>query len=323
MMKLSNTIKMIPFTHDHVEQARRIAFTEYEAERSYVKSLLQIMDIPDLSSFADFKRGVAAVEGDQLVGYMCFYPPVKDAFGTTNTKGTFSPIHAHGVIGENRELIYSLLYQEAAKVLVDEGIISHAIALYAHDQEAIKSFYQYGFGLRCMDAIRLLDELPMNDITSYTYEELPKVNWGKLTNFTNMLISHLGDSPTFMNFPSMSEEEFLEILSEDHRFFVAKDEEKVIAYMKIGNEGETFITGNQTMRNIVGAFCLPEYRGTGVYQNLLAHVIATLKKEGFLYLGVDFESFNPTARGFWLKHFEAYTNGVVRRIDEKSVKGNN
>jgi hypothetical protein len=36
-------------------------------------------------------------------------------------------------------------------------------------------------------------------------------------------------------------------------------------------------------------------------------------------LGVDFESLNPTAYGFWLKYFDAYTHSVVRRIDEKAV----
>jgi hypothetical protein len=40
-----------------------------------------------------------------------------------------------------------------------------------------------------------------------------------------------------------------------------------------------------------------------------------LKAENYLRLGVDFESFNPTAWGFWLKHFQAYTYSDVRRID--------
>jgi len=31
---------------------------------------------------------------------------------------------------------------------------------------------------------------------------------------------------------------------------------------------------------------------------------------------VDFETFNPTAYGFWSKHFELYTNSLTRRIDE-------
>ena len=74
------------------------------------------------------------------------------------------------------------------------------------------------------------------------------------------------------------------------------------------------------MMNICGAFCLSEYRGSGIFNNLLSYLVTTLKGEGYTRIGVDFESFNPTARGFWLKHFTEYTNSVVRRIDEKSLK---
>ena len=44
-----------------------------------------------------------------------------------------------------------------------------------------------------------------------------------------------------------------------------------------------------------------------------------LKTQGYTRLGVDFESINQTAYGFWLKHFDAYTNSVVRRIDEHAI----
>lgn len=33
-------------------------------------------------------------------------------------------------------------------------------------------------------------------------------------------------------------------------------------------------------------------------------------------MDAEIQSFNPTAYGFWLKYFTAYTNSVVRRIDE-------
>ena len=50
------------------------------------------------------------------------------------------------------------------------------------------------------------------------------------------------------------------------------------------------------------------------------YAITVLKEEGYTRLGVDFESINPTARGFWLKYFSAYTHGVVRRIDERILR---
>lgn len=34
---------------------------------------------------------------------------------------------------------------------------------------------------------------------------------------------------------------------------------------------------------------------------------------------MDCETFNPTALGFWSKHFTPYTRNVVRRIDENAL----
>jgi spore germination protein YaaH len=52
----------------------------------------------------------------------------------------------------------------------------------------------------------------------------------------------------------------------------------------------------------------------------LNNAINTLKTEGYTGLGVDFESINPSGSGFWLKYFDAYTNSVVRRIDERIMQ---
>jgi len=81
-------------------------------------------------------------------------------------------------------------------------------------------------------------------------------------------------------------------------------------------DGETFIVDDSDYIHVSGAFCLPEHRGQGVYPNLLNYAIHILKAENYSRLGVDFESINPTAWGFWLKYFSAYTHGLVRRIDE-------
>jgi hypothetical protein len=42
-----------------------------------------------------------------------------------------------------------------------------------------------------------------------------------------------------------------------------------------------------------------------------------LKAEGVTYLGVDYETLNPTALNFWSKYFKPYTFSFARRIDER------
>lgn len=120
--------------------------------------------------------------------------------------------------------------------------------------------------------------------------------------------------------PETQEEFMASSMQEGARYFVAEQNGKICAFVKISVPGETFVARGDTYRHIRGAYCLPEHRGKGLYQNLLNFTISVLKREGYTTLGVDFESFNPTARGFWLKYFTAYTNSVVRRIDERIMQ---
>ena len=88
----------------------------------------------------------------------------------------------------------------------------------------------------------------------------------------------------------------------------------VLACIDITGEGENFVGYDKKMRNIHGTYCVPEFRGQNVIQDLLEHVIRTLKTEGYELLGVDHESTNPTANRFWRKYFTDYTCSVLRKI---------
>ncbi len=321
------------FVKGDLQEATELARMNYEKECEFLGGLPKAMELPDLTYFAENNLGVTAWDGSRMIGFLGTYRPVSDAFGTTNVKGCFTPIEAHGALhGEfgisnyyNRDRIYSRLYQAAADKWVRAGIRSHAIALYADDKEAINSFFYNGFGMRCIDAIiSLKDDLEEKNIglveqSDLKYYEMPKEEWGELTDVHNDLISHLGASPSFMRIPQISREELYQRAGEDVRYFGVKYQGSYIAYLKVSDSGENFITEHPLMMNICGAFCKPDYRGTNIIHNLLRMLIITLRNEGYLYLGVDCESFNPNARGFWMKYFNPYTYSLVRRIDEKAV----
>lgn len=312
-------MKIVDFTIEHVEEAMNIAIQNYNAERYYVPALPPVDKFPNMTSLAENGLGVTAFEGDEMLGFLCFYAPWDNMF-TTNSRGTFSPIHAHGTAVQNREMIYKRMYQAAAEKLVSQGAASHAIALYAHDQEAQRAFYTYGFGLRCMDAIRLMERIEAIACPDVTYSQLGKENIEAISPLRRSLSAHLGQSPCFMVNSEDETERWLErAKNRDSIVFVAIKDEQIIAFIEIIDIGENFATKCAIMKNICGAFCSSELRGKGIMPNLLNHAMRTLEAEGFTRLGVDFESFNPTAYGFWLKHFDAYTYSVVRRIDEHAI----
>jgi len=318
-------IEIVDFAKEHISQAVNIAKENYENERKYIDILPLISELPDFSPFLENKLGVSAFDGKKLVGYLCFFNPRKNAFGTTNDTGVWSPMYGNGIIECNHKNIYLRMYQEAAKKLYALGITNHSITIYAHNNSIQNQLYRYGFGLRCIDAIRPMKEIEVKNESKFTFTELEHNEFHLIYPIGLLLDAHLKSSPMFMCreekiYEEGDEYKFAEWqIQQEVRYFAAKDGEKIIAYIKISDEGENFVCDVSDMQNICGAYCLPEYRGQEIVQNLLNYVIIKLRGEKYVRLGVDFESFNPTASGFWLKYFTEYTQSVVRRVDDRFI----
>lgn len=308
------------FTYLHLEQAQILARQNYIEEKQIVHKLPENITIPDLTYFAENKLGVVAMEKECLLGYLCCYEPWENAFGS-NAKGTFSPLQAHGAVIDNRELIYSMLYQRAAQKWVEQGITYHGVTLYAHDDKAKKALFNYGFGLRCMDAIKAMDIIKVKHKANVNIRQLSQEEIVRIRPLREQLSAHLSESPCFMY---STEQEYQNwILRAEKRnsiLYAAFEGEKVIAYIEGKYGGDNFVTEISDMLSICGAFCLPDYRGEEIVQSLLNVMIEESVSEGYKWLGVDYESFNSTAYAFWNKYFEPYTNSVTRRIDEAILK---
>lgn len=154
-----------------------------------------------------------------------------------------------------------------------------------------------------------------------SYEEIPSENAYLIRPLRKCLSEHMGKSCCFMYSKEAEFEDWvLKREKNGSRIFIARKEMDIIAFLEISDEGENFITDIKEMKNICGAYCLPEYRGQQIMQGLIDYTSNILYHEGYKFLGVDYESFNPTAFHFWQKLFAPYTCSVVRRIDEGILK---
>jgi len=166
-----------------------------------------------------------------------------------------------------------------------------------------------------------MDDIPAPPCDGYVFMELAPEDILDLLPLDNLLDESYLDSPFFMFREKNSKEEFLQDYAHYNSiYFVAKYEGKIVAYVRAEPDGETFIQDTPGYLHEKGAYCLPEHRGKGISQKLLSLLVQKLKSQGYTRLGVDFESFNPSGSGFWLKHFDAYTCSVVRRIDESAIQ---
>ena len=306
---------IVNFEKLHADAAKDLALANYREEQSFVPELPDASDFPELNWFAEKGLGVAALEDGRLVGYLCWVGPYENAFNS-GIRGIYVPLHAHGAVAEGRDRIYQRLYQAAAEKWVSLGALSHAITLYTHDTQALQAFFGYGFGLRCIDAIRPASPIPGMLPEGITCRILPKSQAGNIRQLRRLLSAHLMQSPCFIPDTPENIERWIDMAeNRDSRVFAAEKDAEAVAFIEVKEDGENFVTGTPAMENICGAFCLPEFRGTGLFAALLNAVVSELNRRNIPLLGVDYESFNPTASGAWRKYFAPYTYSVVRRID--------
>lgn len=314
-------MRMVTLTPRLAEQAAMLAYSAYARERRVVTCLPPRPAWPELGEAACLELGVAALEQNRLVGFMCAAAPAERVFGSTHARGVFVPMGCHGSNvedAEQRQRIYAAMYTAAARLWVRAGALSHAIALYAHDEALQRLFFRYGFGMRTVDAMQAIEEVPDGPLPlGFSFRELSCCEINLVEPLHRLLYQHFLCSPFFMkrDVPELA------AVSEGSRYFVAEQSGKVVSYIKLAAEGETLIARRaHAYWHIDGACTLEDYRGQGIGSALLSYVLHVLRTEGTTRAGVDFESINPVAARFWQHYFTPYTCGVVRRIDERIVE---
>jgi GNAT superfamily N-acetyltransferase len=205
---------------------------------------------------------------------------------------------------------------------VAAGILTHAIGTYAHDRDVQQSFFESGFGGRTVDAIRDLTPIAASVPNGITIREVGVADADAISGLADRLTTHLRQPPMFMPLTGIVSREVAarQIREGRYRFVAAFESDRAVAYLRWQDEGETFVAADTATQNITGAYALPKVRGTGVAAALVAWLIDHLREQGYERCGVDYESFNYTAQGFWPKHFTPYSIGVVRRIDERILE---
>lgn len=266
--------------------------------------------------------GKAVLQDGKLAGFLAFYGPINNFFG--NCDGAFSPLGCSAFGTQNRELIAAVLLQNCMEELLKNQITHIAISRYAGDNEIGRLLNLNSFGMRCSDAMMVLENYelePQNcrvsDSKELSFVFLEGQQRMKMKELDQALTAHLLSSPCCF---ITNETDFHSLVSDSEKEVIAayvKDE--IVGYMILTHGGETFLAERESVRSICGCYVKPEFRHAGIAKALLDEVVKHVKNQGYLYLGTDYETINPTALRFWTKYFSPYTYSYIRRLDERLI----
>ncbi|MBN1241423.1 MAG: GNAT family N-acetyltransferase [Spirochaetales bacterium] len=283
-----------------IEAALPLALAAYDAERAAVPCL------PTEGAAAALRarleglfsrgRGIAAFSGDALVGYLAGYP-VASHFGECG--GVHVPLHGHARAGRFGAGLVLSLYERAAASWVRDGLLSHTVTAYAHDEAIIEAWFRNGFGMRCADAMRAVpDSAP--EAGPPEGVRIVEADAGHAAALAPLHRAHnefYRRSPLFMFHPDEDPAaEFLEWIGDPRRSeLVALAGELPLGFIRLGSPAENFASSLDCVRNIQGLYVTPSARGRGVARALVDAAFAFCARADVPLLGVDYETLNRPA----------------------------
>ena len=259
--------------------------------------------------------GVVARRHGQVVGCLQAVGPINEF--RPSGQGVYAPITSCLAENAHADHVFTTMLTALGEVAAFAGTTLAAFTCFPHHTRLNASLTQNGFGVRCADAVTLISDLSADVPDSgLTIDEVHWRDVAQLAEVKESLAAHLASSPMHMEHFQFTPE-FLAWKSEQREsvHIVARDGDRIVGFIEATYEGENYLTRSPQMRNICGAGVLPAYRNRGVMRALLVALANTYREEGIVTLGVDYETFNPNARGFWERFFVPYTWSWERRFD--------
>ena len=191
-------MKIIQFSHNHLEEAAALVALRYQAERAQNQLFPARFEqaeaiIPRLQEPVGKVPGVAAIHDNRLVGFLLgFRCPL-----FRRIRGVFIPDWGHAADGTNRYDLYRDMYAEISKAWIANGCFAHSIQLFAHEREASEAWFSLGFGMRGIDALRDLN--PARSLnTEIEIRQAGQEDIETLLSLTLELEHHLAATPIFL-----------------------------------------------------------------------------------------------------------------------------
>ncbi len=316
-------MEIISFQRDYVDPAAALFVENLQRLRQRVPVLPEGMTDPRcvaerLRGLIEAGPAVMALDQGKLIGYLGGY--LIDRFRDTDRKAAYCPEWGHATQAEGRAAIIRALYRAAAAQWTAAECQAHAITLLAQDAVAEKTWFWQGFGLLVVDAVRPLTPVEVSAAAGITIRKATAEDAALLAELDAEHWRHYLQPPILMavqwaNDPAA----WADFLAAPwNSAWLAVKEGRAAGFMRFEHhsEGSADIVTAATNVAITGAYVRPEYRGHKAAVALLNAAFADYARQGIDRCSVDFESTNPEAAVFWMKHFDPVCLSVMR-VPEK------
>ena len=228
---------------------------------------------------------------------------------------------ATGLGRGRRDLIYRTMYEAISQKWLENGCLTHAVTVFAHDTEALGAWFGCCFGLLVVDAIRDLSPVSVPPVPGI---EIRRATIDDLEQVVHLRQAHqryMAQAPIFMPLLEFdSEEDRSEFLrNPTNVFLLAYDGKDPVAYIQFQArvDGTARAVHDPGTVACTGAYTADGYRRNGIGAAMLNRLIAEARSAGYRRLSVDFESFNTLGSRFWLKYFKPVCYSVIRTLDDR------
>ena len=323
-------LRIVPLTEELLGEAALLAAGRVRAERRHVPHLPARYEnfgelLPLIRRAYSRAPGVAAIDGDRLVGFMTtnlvhgLRGPFRGAY-----VGEWGHAVAGDIAGERRQYIYRRMYELLGEKWVRNGCFAHAVTIFAHDQDAVNAWFWSHFGMACVDAVRGVEPIgaTVHDDKDFYIRQATLSDLESVATLKELHSRYMAESPIFMpavDLSGLRERVEKWMSQESHFVYLAFRGDKPIAYMQWepSYKNASFIITDPKTASVTGAFTLEEHRGGGVGSALLDEVLRAARARGFERCSVDFESHNIYGSRFWLRYFQPICYSVFRQVDER------
>lgn len=299
------------------EQIISILYRKYEKEMKYFP-YVNYMSKDTYQSFTDQRLAhtkiILGMENERIEGVL-FYS-VWDKCGE---KYIDIPVYGYGARSEDEDKIIGRMFQYMAQNEVVEGTTVFSVHIYAHDFSVRQLFSFMQFGTMSEICVRKADA-GHEKLTPYRIKNLSKgditENWSRIWTLTKNVIDHLKESPVFYKGIEFTEEKYHAFyLDENTNVYAAYDDSgEMIGIIESNGEENSFVCADDKSVNVGEVYVLPEYRRSGLAQDLLFYAEKFVREQGAAFMWVEHGTANPNARGFWNRYFDTYQYEMIRQV---------